>query len=57
MPTSTWSAKTDGASNMTSSAYKNIAVQIARILHPTYSDFDTIKSIKVFPASITGASL
>jgi len=35
MSTSDCSAQTDGASKMTSSAYKNIAVQIARILHPT----------------------
>jgi len=35
IPTSDCNAQTDGASKMTSSAYKSIAVQIARILHPT----------------------
>jgi len=35
LSTSDCNAQTDGASKMTSSADRNIAVQIARILHPT----------------------
>ena len=35
MSTNNWSAWTDGANKITSSAYKNIAAQLVPILHPT----------------------